>query len=295
MIFKFFYKPAVFLLTLTLLLSTACAPARDPDSTTPEVGTLSTHTPTSQPSRTILPASSQITLTPTPLLGPYICSPLKDVTLSQLSTILSNPFEMNRPGLDNGHHGVDFAFYRFGDHIGMAGLPIHSVMPGQVAATITDRPPYGNAIIIETPLAHLSQAWIKGLSLPEPGPFVEPQPATNCPDLSTALPISNGKNSLYLLYAHMQFPPTLTVGDRVSCGQEIGKVGTTGQSVNEHLHLETRVGPSSARFESMAYYDTSRTEEEAASYCIWRVSNIFHLFDPMDLLSYRTSPPSGLP
>lgn len=295
MISKIFDKPVVFLLTLTLLFSAACTGAQASDSTMPEVESLSTHPQTSQPSSTIPPATSQITLTPTPLPGPYICSPLKDVTLSQLSTILSNPFEMNRPGLDNGHHGADFAFYRFGSHIGMAGLPIYSVMPGRVAARITDRPPYGNAIIIETPLAYLSQAWLNGLSLPEPGPFVEPLPAMNCPNLSSDIPASNGEKSLYLLYAHMQFPPTLTVGARVSCGQEIGKVGTTGESVNEHLHLETRVGPSGARFESMAYYDTSRTEEEAVNYCIWRVSDIFHLFDPMDLLSYRTSPPGKSP
>lgn len=296
---RLFYKPAVLLVTLIFLISTACVPAHVPDTPTPQVTSLPPYTPTQSPtlypSRTIPPLSTPKKTTPTPFSGAFPCSPLEDVTISQLPDILSNPFEMNRPGLDDGHHGADFAYYRMGSHIGMAGLLIYSVMPGQVAGTITNRMPYGNAIIIETPLAGLPPDWLAGLALPRPGVFIDPQPAMNCPDLTAALPPSNGEYSLYLLYAHMQSPTNLTAGERVSCGQAIGRVGTTGESVNEHLHLETRIGPSGVRFGSMAYYDTSRTEEEAALYCIWRVSNIFQPFDPMILLSHRSLSSGNLP
>ncbi|WP_165065820.1 cell wall-binding repeat-containing protein [Marisediminicola senii] len=40
---------------------------------------------------------------------------------------------------------------------------------------------------------------------------------------------------------HMRAPTTLRVGDRVSAGQVIGYVGTTGGSTGAHLHLEVRV------------------------------------------------------
>lgn len=49
--------------------------------------------------------------------------------------------------------------------------------------------------------------------------------------------------SVTTLYAHMsRFSPGLSVGDKVTQGQVIGYVGSTGLSTGPHLHYEYRVG-----------------------------------------------------
>ena len=70
--------------------------------------------------------------------------------------------------------------------------------------------------------------------------------------------------------------------------EAIGAVGTTGNSVNYHLHLEMRIGPSDAMFSSMAHYMNNATNEEMHNYCVWRVSGVFQMLDPMQL--FQTSP-----
>jgi murein DD-endopeptidase MepM/ murein hydrolase activator NlpD len=107
----------------------------------------------------------------------------------------------------------------------------------------------------------------------------------NCPEPAPVLFEEYSARSLYLLYAHMRAPAGLKVGDAVACGERIGEVGTTGSSVNDHLHLETRVGPSGARFAGMGFRDAVASETEYSQYCAWRVSGQFSLFDPMLLLS----------
>jgi murein DD-endopeptidase MepM/ murein hydrolase activator NlpD len=79
--------------------------------------------------------------------------------------------------------------------------------------------------------------------------------------------------------------PALKVGDVVACGQTVGTVGTSGNSVNPHLHLETRLGPAGVTFTGLGYYDTRNSEQERANYCIWRVSGWFQMFDPMTILA----------
>jgi murein DD-endopeptidase MepM/ murein hydrolase activator NlpD len=83
----------------------------------------------------------------------------------------------------------------------------------------------------------------------------------------------------------MKEPMELQPGQAVTCGQTIGAIGSSGNALNPHLHLEVRAGPSRASFSSMAHYDNSASAEEMANYCAWRVSGIFQLIDPLRLLS----------
>jgi murein DD-endopeptidase MepM/ murein hydrolase activator NlpD len=56
-------------------------------------------------------------------------------------------------------------------------------------------------------------------------------------------------------YAHMQFGSLQVVeGQRVSAGQELGLVGTTGQSTGPHMHLEM-FGADGVRFDGFAWLD----------------------------------------
>ncbi len=233
---------------------------------------------------TIPPTSTPLpTATPVPV-GAGICSPLDGITLEELPGIISNPFDRPLPGRDDGHHGVDFAFWSYKHWSGMAGLQILSVLPGTVAATIQNRKPYGNAIMIETKLENLPKDWQPPLPLLTPQPTVQPHPALTCPTVTFNPALGVPERSLYLLYAHMQEPAQFDIGQNIACGQVIGKVGTTGSSVNDHLHLETRMGPSNIQFGNMLFYDTGGTPEDYHDYCTWRVSGLFQMFDPMLLL-----------
>jgi murein DD-endopeptidase MepM/ murein hydrolase activator NlpD len=194
-------------------------------------------------------------------------------------------FQPPLPGRDDGHHGVDFAFYRHNNLTTMVGLPVQAILSGRVAAVIPDRKPYGNAIIIETPLENLSIQTSSTIKLPTSGPTVLPDPRLTCPKTQIEPWQKEQGRSLYHLYAHLNQLPALKVGEMVSCGQKVGEVGTTGNSVNPHLHLETRLGPSGASFTSLGHYDTRLSEEERSNYCTWRVSGWFQMFDPMIILS----------
>lgn len=184
--------------------------------------------------------------------------------------------------MDDGHHGADFAYWTRGTHTSMQGLPVHSVLSGKVAGVIYNRLPYGNAIIIETPLDSLPPDYLRTLPVPTLQPTVTPDASLYCPSDRRAYG-DPSRRSLYLLYAHLDQPPALAPGDVIGCGDIIGQVGTTGKSVNYHLHLEVRAGPSGNTFPSFAHYDTAATEEEMSAYCTWRVSGLFQMFDPLVL------------
>ncbi len=234
------------------------------------------------PTPTITPLPPTATLTATPRVE--VCSPLQGITLDELPQIVTNVFDPPRPGEDDGHQGVDLAFYRFGDRVGMLGLPVLSVLPGKVAAAVKDRPPYGNMVIIETPLESVPPAWDADLQLPAIVPTVTP-PNLTCPVQPDFANLDVNRRSLYLLYAHMDQPSPLKPGQAVVCGNPLGEVGTTGNSVNPHLHLEVRIGPSGARFDGMAHYIGNATTQEMLNYCAWRVSGLFQMTDPMKLFS----------
>lgn len=239
-----------------------------------------TSTPTLQPvsSPTVQPTASETAT----LLSP-VCSPLHGFQIDQLTDIVAKPYNPPAPGGEGGHHGVDFSFYSYGAFTSMERIPVQAVLEGVVAAVIADRPPYGNLVIIETPISSLPLAWQESLA-------ALPQPAETHPDnrLFCPTPVAGGRfsqpESLYLLYAHLADKPDLALGDHLGCGQQIGLVGNTGYSGNTHLHLEMRQGPSGVQFLHLAHYINNASDEEMAGYCAWRISSQFLLLDPLALL-----------
>lgn len=270
---------------MLLVSCTTIAPASIPspvptDTTAPESTITASPAPseTAAPTPTVTPEQA----TPTPVFT--MCSPLEGIALEELGQpdLLKNPFQQPRAGMDDGHHGADFAYWSRGDHTTMLGLPIYSVLSGRVAGVILNRPPYGNAVIVETPLENIPADVLESLAIPSPAPTVVPAPNLVCPKDITDY--ASAGRSLYFLYAHMNKAPELTVGQTLGCGETIGEVGTSGKSVNYHLHLEARAGPSGAVFPSLAHYETAATDAERSVYCTWRVSGLFAMFDPMILL-----------
>ena len=203
----------------------------------------------------------------------------------ELVSIISTPFDLTGDGYEDGHHGTDFAYYSRGSHTTMEGLPIRSVLAGNVAAVISDQKPYGNLIIIETPIKNLPSELLYILTPPvQLTPYPYNPRMQFCESLKTqSWKVETG--SIYMLYGHMLEPSLLVQRDHVASGQPIGKVGTTGMSRNEHLHLEMRWGPSGTEFASMNYYDTAATQEEMDNYCTWRISGMYVLLDPMSFFS----------
>jgi murein DD-endopeptidase MepM/ murein hydrolase activator NlpD len=280
-------RPLLRLFTLliipALVSGCAAAPAEPslPATDTPVPATIT-------PTMTLPPTQTPVPPTPTLETIDSICSPLDQITLAELNDIITQPYKTPRPKNDDGHHGVDFAFFRFNDIVGIEGLPVDAALPGEVVTILINRDPYGNGLIVETPLKELNPELIAALNLPEVQPTVVPDPRVNCPASGElTFTLSETERSVYILYAHLKEAPVVQVGDQVTCGQQLGLVGNSGISSNAHLHFETRVGPSGARFESMAYYTLQSTEAERYNYCVWRVSNLFELFDPMILLSIQ--------
>lgn len=291
---------------LPILVLSACAQADyvtqttspEPVQVTPSIPVAS-YTPSALPviesTATFIIPTTAPTKQPTSTSPPsqLICSPLADIDIAELGSVdlLKNPFQAPRAGMDDGHHGVDFAYWSRGERNIMLGHPVLSVMDGIVAGVIRNRKPYGYAVIIETPLTSLPSSWLDGLAIPEQIPTVQPASSLNCPPAEDFTFKSNGERSLYLLYAHLNQLPGVEVDQSIRCSQVIGEVGTTGMSVNYHLHLETRVGPSGIRFKEMAHYESDPTDEESRSYCAWRVSGLFQMFDPMILFQMPTLQP----
>ncbi len=281
-------KKRITLLVACLIITSACTHKGLESSTFNS--DLESPTFTAQLTFTTEPTDTPIPPTETPSLQMQICSPLEGETLSELTEIITQPFKPPRAGQDvenDDHHGVDFAFYRRKGLLSIDGLPIHSALDGEVVTIINDKYPYGNAIIIETPLDSISPILLEQLNLPSIQPTVVPDPKFNWAPEELPFQLSKISRSLYICYAHLKYPADVNIGDKVTCGQQIGQVGNTGDSSNPHLHFETRVGPSGARFESMAYYSAQSTQSERYNYVVWRVSNLFQLFDPMVLLSIK--------
>jgi murein DD-endopeptidase MepM/ murein hydrolase activator NlpD len=222
------------------------------------------------------------TLTPIPIVR--ICTPLQGIPLSQMNALVANPYYPPPPGKDDPHAGVDLAMRVPNSDIATAGHPVQSALAGKVVTAIHDRFPFGNALLVEIPLDAYPADWWLPAEIPTPGPTLAPRSALTCPPAPAPIFPDPNRRSLYVLYAHLQQPANLKAGDSVACGQVIGEVGSTGNALNPHLHFETRVGPSGLQMTSMAHYHPSATLEEMSNYCLWTVSGMFQLVDPMKIL-----------
>ncbi len=184
--------------------------------------------------------------------------PLSGLMADEMPLVVSQQYSVIDEHRDVGHHGVDFGYYDYkGQYI--LGLPINAIFAGQVAGIIHDRPPLGHAVMVETPYNSLPEEYRQALKI-------------------------QSDESLYILYAHMQDAPRYVVGYPIAWQQQIGNVGKS-QTAEAHLHLETRVGKSGFTFNSMAFYDTSASDEEMKTYLYWRTSGDFRPFDAMKLFT----------
>lgn len=246
--------------------------------------TISTVTPTIQslPSTTPSPpAPPTLEKIDTPSTF-EVCSPLLDYTIEAIPMMVVNPYLPPPTGRDEPHQGVDIAVRSQDGGRALEGNTVQSILSGQVAGVVDDRFPYGNAVIIETKFAELPAEINGKFSAPATPPVINP--ALTCPDLTTIEFSRSDQTSIYVIYAHLKEAVELKQDDNIQCGQNLGVIGSTGNAINPHLHLEARVGPSDVRIASMAHYDTSATAEEMASYCLWRVSGVFQVLNPFVLL-----------
>jgi murein DD-endopeptidase MepM/ murein hydrolase activator NlpD len=270
----------VCLLVAAALLAGCTRPATVP--VTAELPTLTRAVDTAIPPTSVPEPQLE---TPLPVA---LCSPLSDISLSELKDYVSNPFSPAPipEARDGGHPGTDFAYYTH-PVTGrvMLGSSLYALLPGRVASVSSGKAPFGNLVMVETPLDNLP-ADIAGLFMayPQPTPSA-PETHLNCPASVDYDPAwQPDQPSLYVLYAHMDQPAEFNIGDAIACGDAIGLVGNTGRSGNPHLHLEIRYGPGSTSFGNLAHYSNNATPEEMAAYCTWRVSGIFQAIDPMLLI-----------
>lgn len=231
---------------------------------------------------TPLPTPAAPTLEQT--LPPRLCSPLQGAPLDHISDLVSNPYHPPKPGTDDPHQGVDLAIRRAGSQVAVAGNPVQAALAGRVAMATRDRFPFGNAVIIETPLETLPETFWSAAGIPTPAPTLAPRSALTCPPGPAPAIADLTQRSLYVLYAHLQAPADLKPGDALTCGEVFGAVGMTGNALNPHLHFEVKVGPSGMRISSMSHYDAGATVDEMRNYCLWSVSGLFQLVDPMKIL-----------
>jgi murein DD-endopeptidase MepM/ murein hydrolase activator NlpD len=218
--------------------------------------------------------------------------------MEQIPGMISNPYHPPAPGYDDPHAGIDLADRMAGSQVALQGKAVQAALSGRVAMIVHDRFPFGNALVIETPLEDLPADWWPAANIPTPAPTLAPRSALTCPaNLQTEMGASaapGGRRSLYTLYAHLQSTPAAwQLGDQVACGQSIGAIGETGNALNPHLHFETRVGPAGMQMPGMSHYDSGARPEEMAAYCLWSVSGLFQLVDPQAVLALPAAQPGA--
>lgn len=232
----------------------------------------------------IEPGSTNVTPT---IIQTDLVSPLEGIKLEELKEIESNPFLYTGDGKDDGHHGTDFSFYQYKSFKKIENLNLLSMTTGRVSSVISNRPPYGNMIMVETPFSSLPVFLQDYLLLIQRGSEVPFHTNLSCPEFQFEENLQKTSLfSLYILYAHLYSPPDVEIGSNILSGNSIGQVGNTGSSGNPHLHLEFRIGPSGYLFEEMSHYDNTASPNEISNYCLWRVSGLFYQINPMEIIEY---------
>jgi murein DD-endopeptidase MepM/ murein hydrolase activator NlpD len=211
---------------------------------------------------------------------------LPDLTGENFSEFVSNPFLPPAPGSDDPHQGLDLALLDPATRIALPGSPVAAILPGTVAAVIEDRFPYGYALLVETPLEVFAEEQLLSLNLPTPIPTREGHPVLTCPTPGSSQLWDFSRQSIYSLYAHLQAKPEIQPGDKIACGQTFGQIGQSGNALHPHVHIEIRLGPAEASFNSLAHYIGNASPEEMWNYCQWRVSGAFQLVDPNLILQF---------
>lgn len=213
-----------------------------------------------------------------------IYSPLIGIPLAQLTDMIFNPFHLPAPGSDDPHQGIDFSDIDPETKIAKTGLGVQAIIEGRVIAAISDRFPYGNAVMTETDWQDLPPGWQALIDLQAvPAPWKKIS-ALSCPTGWDQYSPDLGKSSLYILYAHLLDQPELEIGERIIAGDPIGNIGMSGNALAPHVHVEIRYGPSNLFPDGIAHYDVSASAAEMSNYCRWRISGWFRPIDPMLLL-----------
>ncbi len=247
---------------------------------------ISTTVPSPAIKQPSLSPTSTITLTPEPtpteVVQPQVCVLFEGEGLEGLMQRLTNPFYRPEPGSDNPHQGVDFSDLDPVNRIALSGKPVYAITGGKAAMVINNRFPYGNALLVETALEDLPQTWLQKIMVNQPVEREIFHTNLTCPGDWEKPGGDINQVSFYILYAHFEDGLSYQVGDRIECGQEIGKIGMSGNALAPHVHVEMRVGPSGVVFEDMAHYDSSASLAAMENYCRWRVSGWYRLMDPME-------------
>ena len=250
--------------------SAACTPSGlrpapfTPMSTLPAAGPAApaalvpTLTPTSPPTL-VPPSPTAFAPTPTPC-PPELCSYMAQFFLERPIAAPGNDavdvtyrFGSTQSGQRDPHHGVEF--------LNKYGTPVLAAADGTVVVAGTDMDPtsqrgvwpityygpysnfYGNLVVIEHTLPQeLLQAF---------------------PDMP---------RSFYSLYGHLS-EIAVQVGQQVTAGQVIGKVGQSGIATGPHLHFEVRLGDNT--------YKASRNPE------LWLKPHLDSTGQPMGAIAGR--------
>ncbi len=214
----------------------------------------------------------------------FISSPLSGVNLVDLPEMIFNPYSLPMPGSDNPHQGVDFSDVDPETKNARTGLGVGSILRGRVVSMISDRFPYGNALMIATDWQDLPSVWQSVLGTQPLPERWQKNSALSCPEGWDEIVPGLETQTLYILYAHLLNRPQQTIGEEIRAGEEIGQIGMSGNALAPHLHVEMRYGPASQFFDGMAHYDVTATAVEMRNYCRWRISGLFRPLDPMVLL-----------
>lgn len=217
---------------------------------------------TPAPTSTLPAAPGPIPATPN---ADGLCSPLAENRLDELPRLVSDGYHPPPGHSDERHPAVDLAYFRRNGRLSILGETVQSALPGRVVAVAQDRFPFGNMVLVETPLQRLPARWVDRLHM-------------------------SSTQSLYLLYAHLQSLPPVQVGQLVAACQAVGQVGASGNALVPHLHWEARVGPAGTVFNSLAYYVKDATPEERTHYRLWSISGTFRHFDPLLLIRWSLTP-----